>query len=82
MFEEMKELNKLKDGNKIINSGTYVGEVDLRGHACGHGELTYASGSRAKGTFLDDKLHGYIEYYHSNGDKRCGEFTKGFRHGK
>ena len=82
LFEEMKELKKLTDGTKTINGSSYVGEIDLVGRACGHGELTYASGARARGTFLNDELHGYIEYHHSNGDKRCGEFSKGLRHGK
>ena len=52
----MKELKKLTDGTKTINGSSYVGEVDLQGRACGHGELTYASGTRAKGTLVLIKL--------------------------
>ena len=82
LFEEAKELRKIKEGTKDINGSTYVGEMDMAGKAFGFGKLTYASGAIAKGTFKDDNLHGYIDYCHSNGDKRVGEFNKGLRHGK
>ena len=57
--------------------GTWVGELDSNGKACGEGILTMKSGNIYKGTLKDDKLHGF-GIYECDNSINYGDLVNGF----
>ena len=71
-FNRLRSLGKLHKGTKPMLGGTYVGEIDEDGKACGIGELSGVKFGilwtvedrkqevTLKGMFDNDKTHGII----------------------
>lgn len=62
--------------------GMYTGDRDAAGNRHGRGKMTYKSGSRYEGEFLNDKYHGDKGIYRwADGDEYEGPWRDGERHG-
>jgi len=62
--------------------GSYDGTVDAAGKRQGEGKMTYKSGNRYEGGFVDDKFECAKGIYHwADGDEYEGSWKDGERHG-
>ena len=70
-------------GTILIYGDTYTGEFDRNSKACGEGVLVWSNGTVKKGTWKNNKLHGYgnIFFQHPKGERIVGEWKEGKKHG-
>ena len=61
---------------------TYEGQVDPDGKKNGHGILTFNSGDRYSGQWMDDRMSGEGTYEFSDGDKYVGQWQNNRMHGR
>ena len=57
--------------------GTYTGQHDVKGFACGQGIIKYESGITYAGTFMENVPHGFIVQTFPDGSRRESEFRNG-----
>lgn len=73
----------LHKGAKEWKDGSiYEGELDWYDNACGEGMFTRTDGAVVRGTFLNDKQHGFCIEVYTHGQRMEEEFKNGMRHGK
>ena len=79
---------KLNYGTIQLYGDTYMGELDENGKACGEGVLKWSNGTVKKGTWKNNKIHGYGNVFFvsskvdPNGQREIGEWKEGRKHGK